>query len=132
VRIENLTGAPVDVNFGNQMHGLFAVSGFSGSANVASAAEQMRISDLTVQGGNGGNLVIDWSSTQQGANRTDLWQSFVHPTLVRDDFYGDIPGFELNSFEYYGSRRVDAGGTAATGQPDYSLLVELISGHKPQ
>lgn len=111
LEIENLTGGPVNVNFGNQMHGLFAVSGFSGSANYASAVEEVRISDLTVPGGTGGNVVIDWRATQYGAEPTGLWESFVHPTLVHDDFYGDIPGFELNSLEYYGSRLVDTGAT---------------------
>lgn len=118
LKIENLTTAAVNVNFGNALHGLFAVvAGGGGGPVEARANETVAISDLTVVGGRTGSVVVDWS----GATSTDLWASFVHPARVHDDFYGDVAGFELNSpIEYYGSRLV-AGGASVVSTVDYDL-----------
>lgn len=124
LKIENLTATAVNVNFGNSLHGLFAVvaGGFSGAPVEAWAKETVAISDLTVVGGRSGSVAVDWL----GATSTDLWASFVHPARLHDDFYGDVDGFELNSpIEYYGSRLV-AGGASVVSSVDYDLELAAV------
>lgn len=119
MKIENLTATAVNVNFANDLHGLFANIGFGAPAQ-ARAYEQVAISDLTTVGGTTGSVTVDWAS---GATSTDLWASFLHPALLHDDFYGDVDGFELNSpIEYYGSRLV-AGGASVVSTVNYYLFL---------
>lgn len=116
LQIENLTGSPVDVNFAGEMHGLFATP-VRDFAHVQ-AEEKVHLTGLTKTGSDRGSLFVDYD----GAKSDGLWSSFVHPAKVHDDIYGTIDGFELNSFEYYGSRLV-AGGATVFSDVDYDLML---------
>jgi hypothetical protein len=78
----------------------------------------VHLTGLTTTGSDRGSLFVNFD----GAKSDGLWSSFVHPAKVHDDVYGTIDGFELNSFEYYGSRSV-AGGAMVVSDVDYDLVL---------